>query len=104
VSESLSTEIGAELEREAQAKRLRENRRATEREDLIWLMERAQGRRVLWSILEDAGLLRSSFAGTTNETFFREGERNVALKLQAKLRLADEAKFSEVLQEQFKRD
>lgn len=104
MSESTSSDLRAEQEREAQARRLRDNRKATEKDDLIWLMEQVRGRRVLWSILEEAGLFRSSFTGTTNETFFREGERNVALKLQAKLMMADKLKFSAMLQEQFGRE
>jgi hypothetical protein len=40
-------------------------------------------RNILWSILVDAGIYRSSFTGNS-ETFFREGMRNLGLKIQAK--------------------
>lgn len=50
--------------------------------DWKWLMSQARGRRLVWRLLEETGQGRSSFTGNS-ETFFREGERNVGLKITA---------------------
>jgi hypothetical protein len=41
-------------------------------------MSDPRGRRVMWGLLETAGIYRSSFTGNS-ETFFREGQRVVGL-------------------------
>lgn len=43
-------------------------------------MSDPRGRRFIWRLLGITGIFRSSFTGNS-ETFFREGERNVGLKL-----------------------
>lgn len=50
--------------------------------DWKWLMSTPRGRRIVWRLLEETGQFRSSFTGNS-ETFFREGERNVGLKITA---------------------
>lgn len=47
-------------------------------EDIKWVMSDKRGRRMMWGLLERAGLYRSSFTGNS-ETFFREGARNIGL-------------------------
>jgi hypothetical protein len=64
---------------EADAKAKRKVRQ--EDEDLCAVMQTPSGRRVIWRILCGTGARRSSFTGNS-ETFFREGERNVGLRLQ----------------------
>jgi hypothetical protein len=91
---------GQRSDAEAKAK-ARENAMATEAADLEWLMSSPRGRRVLWRILEGAGLYRSSFTGNS-ETFFREGERKVALDLQGKVAKAAPRDFQTMMQEHFK--
>lgn len=49
-------------------------------DDIRGLMSTVSGRRVVWRLLEKAGIYRTSFTGT-NETFFNEGMRNVGLFL-----------------------
>lgn len=48
--------------------------------DVMWLMSHKPGRRIVWAWLDDAGVFRTSFTGNS-ETFFREGMRNMGLKL-----------------------
>lgn len=68
----------------AQADRARRERLVvqTEAEDIKWLMSGKRGRRVVWRLLERAGVHRSSFTGNS-ETFFREGQRNIGLMYEA---------------------
>lgn len=54
---------------------------AQEGDDWKWLMQSKRGRRIVWGLLERAGIFRTSFVGSTNETMFREGERNLGLVL-----------------------
>lgn len=63
--------------------------------DWKWLMSNPRGRRIVWRLLEECGVYRSSFTGNS-ETFFREGERNIGLKIIAILGehcLEDQAKM-----------
>lgn len=60
--------------------------RDQERADYAFIMASASGRRVMRQLLDEAGQNRSSFLGGPEGTFFREGERNVALRLNLRLR------------------
>jgi len=55
-----------------------------ETDDFKWLMADPRGRRIVWGLLELTGVYRSSFTGNS-ETFFREGERNIGLKIVHKI-------------------
>jgi hypothetical protein len=66
------------------------------------MMHCCEFRNILWSILEDAGIYRTSFTGNS-ETFFREGMRNLGLKIQARAIEADAAAFQLMWAEQLKR-
>lgn len=52
-------------------------------EDLQAIMGDAAGRRFMWRLLGQTGVYRSSFTGEPHGTIFREGERNVGLRLLA---------------------
>ena len=47
--------------------------------DVIAVMDTAFGRRYVWRLLEEARVFASSYAGQSNQTFFREGQRNMGL-------------------------
>lgn len=50
--------------------------------DLSWLMRHPQGRRVMWRLLDKAGIFRNAFVvaeGQTNQTNFHLGAQNLGL-------------------------
>lgn len=54
--------------------------RQMEANDFKWFMSTKQGRRVMWRMLAEAGVFRTSFTGNS-ETFFKEGKRAFGLFL-----------------------
>lgn len=93
------TDLRAQERSQAEKARLERHARQEEREDVKWLMKSRQGRRIVWRLLEKAGVFRSSFTGD-NETFFREGMRNVGLMLVAQVNDACPEQYTTMVQEQ----
>lgn len=56
-----------------------------QRADFRWLMTERAGRRIIWQLLEEAGVFRSSFTGDAEGTFFAEGRRALGLSLLGKI-------------------
>ena len=56
-----------------------------EKDDLVWMMGNKRGRRVLYRILERAGVWRLSFNTNAMQMAFNEGMRNEGLALTAKI-------------------
>jgi hypothetical protein len=71
--------------------------------DLRALLELPAGRRILWWLLETAGIYRSSFTGNST-TFFNEGQRQVGLTLLAKIHEAKPEAIVLMMQESKKRE
>lgn len=78
------TDISAEAARLASAQEAALRAAGVDKEDVVWLMSQARGRRFIWRLLERTGLHRSSFTGNST-TFFNEGMRNVGLQIQTDL-------------------
>lgn len=61
-------------------------KRETEEADIRWLMSCKQGRRIVWRLLESAGVYRLSYVQSDAlTTAFNEGKRNGGLKLMAQV-------------------
>ncbi|EBH4530612.1 hypothetical protein VXK37_002491 [Salmonella enterica] len=52
-----------------------------EKDDIKFVMDSEQGRRVIWSMLERGKVFSPCFAGDSHLTAFNEGQRNLALAL-----------------------
>ena len=50
--------------------------RETEEADVKWLMSSKRGRRIVWRLLDQSGVFRSSFNPTAMVMAFNEGNRN----------------------------
>jgi len=69
-------------------------RAAREREDWRWLLGDPRGRRILWSMLEEAGVFRCSFdPGRADVSAFNEGRRNSGLLILTRVMEADPDAF-----------
>ena len=87
---------------EAHTSSLAEEQKALSRQeadDFKWLMSDKRGRRYMWRQLEKTGVFRSSFTSTSNETFFREGERNVGLRLLALINVHCPDRYNQMVTE-----
>ena len=56
--------------------------------DLVWLMDEPRGRRVVWALLEHCGVFQTSFTSNGSMVMFREGRRDVGLKLMKDIEVA----------------
>lgn len=55
--------------------------RETEEGDIKWLMGSKRGRRIVWRLLEQAGVFRASFNTNAMAMAFAEGNKNGGLRL-----------------------
>ena len=67
--------------------------------DLQAVLATMSGRRLLWRILGKSGFQRGSFSPDALTMAFQEGERNVALWLQAEIEGADSSAFLVMIRE-----
>lgn len=73
-------------------------KREHEIDDVRYILASQQGRRFIWKYLDFCGVFRTSFTGNS-ETFFKEGIRNVGLKILADLNEADPMAYVKILDE-----
>ena len=68
----LRSQERSKAERELRERLARENEEA----DIKWLMGNKRGRRIIWRLLDHAGVFRSSFNTNAMQMAFSEGNRN----------------------------
>lgn len=73
----LRSQERSKAERELRERLARENEEA----DIKWLMGNKRGRRVIWRLLDQAGVFRSSFNTNAMAMSFAEGHRNYGLRI-----------------------
>jgi hypothetical protein len=67
----------AQAERQLRERIAREN----EESDIRWLMSSRRGRRMLWRLMDHAGVFRSVFSTNATAMAFAEGNRNYGLRI-----------------------
>ena len=92
----LASQEAAKAEAEERAKL----RARIEAEDLKWVMSNKRGRRVIHTVLERAGVFRSSFHTNALQMAFNEGSRNEGLAMLAKIMEHSPELYSLMLKEQ----
>lgn len=70
-----------EISLAAEQNKKAENQRKNELNDLKLVMETECGRRVIWRLMEQAGVFSSSYTGEALSSAFAEGKRNSGLRL-----------------------
>lgn len=69
------------LEREQSKRKLKRDLEGkSESDDIQWLMGSKRGRRILWRLLDQAGVFRLSFNTNAMQMAFSEGNRNYGLR------------------------
>lgn len=71
----------AKAEKDSREKLARENEEA----DVKWLMGSKRGRRIVWRLLDRAGVFRLSFNTNAMQMAFAEGNRNEGLRTLAQI-------------------
>lgn len=73
------TDLTAERERTAEEAKQADQKRQQESADWQFLLGDARGRRIVWGLLEKAGVFRVSFSSDALQMAFNEGQRNLGL-------------------------
>jgi hypothetical protein len=73
--------------------------KTVEDEDLKWFMSDRRGRRIVWRLLSDAGVFRSSFNTNAMTMAFNEGNRNYGNKMLAGINAVCPGRFQEMQRE-----
>lgn len=81
MSEFDPTDIRKQEQAQAEQARARKVSRDTEESDLKWLMGSRRGRRIVWRLLEHAGVFRPVFNTNALAMSFAEGNRNYGLRI-----------------------
>jgi hypothetical protein len=68
--------------------------------DLQWLVSQRRGRRIVWRLLERAGVFRSSFSTDAGVTAFNEGRRYNGNELLVQLVTHSPEQYALMLKEQ----
>ena len=71
----------------------------TEEADIKWLMSGEKGRRIVWRLLERAGVFRLSFSTNSMQMAFNDGAKNEGLRMLALIHAACPEKYVLMLEE-----
>lgn len=89
----------SEIENGEQLTKRQKEQRRQELKDVIFILSSSEGRRFFWRYLTFCGVFRTTFTGN-NQTFFKEGERNIGLSLFADMNEAVPEAYA-VMQREF---
>lgn len=89
---------GQAEEREMQ-KHLDDQKQRQQEDDIRWLMSFPSGRRIVWRLLDRAGIYRSTFHTSGSVMAHNEGKRDMGLFLLAELHAITPTAYLEMLTE-----
>ena len=75
----------------------------TKFKDYIEILDTAPGRRILWDLMDEAGIYQTSFTGN-NTTFLNEGRRQIGLIIMANITQAKPEAILQMMLEAKKRE
>lgn len=75
------TDLRGQERKKAEAEKQQRSAQQVEDDDFKWLMQSTRGRRIVWRLLDQAGVFRISFTQNSVQTAFNEGGRNYGLKM-----------------------
>lgn len=78
--------------------------RRNELEDIMWILSTVQGRRFYWRMLTACHIYETSYTGNQNQTFYREGERNIGLMLIHEMHQSDPTAYLKCVKENVVRE
>lgn len=78
--------------------------RENEESDVKWLMSSKRGRRVVWRLLDQAGVFRTTFNTNAMSMAFAEGNRNQGLRLIAMIHVLCPEQYPAMMKEQSNND
>jgi hypothetical protein len=88
----------ADEEQVKEAKGKEKRREEREQDDMIAVTSIPQGRRLLWRLLSECGVFRSSMTGD-NYTYFNEGRRDVGVRLLSEITQANPEAYLQMMKE-----
>ena len=71
--------------RQAKLQQKAKRRAREDADDFKWLLSSKRGRRIVWRLLEQTGVFRSSFNNNSMAMAFAEGNRNLGLQMVAQV-------------------
>lgn len=74
-------DIAGQTKEAEQARRKAEREARQEAEDIKWLMTAKRGRRIVWLLLDRAGVFRTSFSSDPLVMAWNEGNRNTGNRM-----------------------
>lgn len=78
--------------------------RVNEESDVKWLMSSKRGRRIVWRLLDQAGVFRSSFNTNAVAMAFAEGGRNYGLRMLGMVHAVCAEQYPAMMKEQASND
>jgi hypothetical protein len=93
------TDLAGQEQDELRANALLSKARTAELDDLRWLMSHAQGRRIVWRMLEKAEVYASCFNHSGSVMAWKEGKRDMGLFLLAEVEEAAPGGYLKMLGE-----
>ena len=92
----LRSQEKTEADKKLREKLVREN----EEVDLKWLMSNKRGRRIIWRLLDQAGVFRLSFNTNSMQMAFAEGNRNFGNRMLAMIHSLCPELYPQMVKEQ----